>query len=232
MTHPAQPPDRPPFRAEDEIDEVLGGANPNPERVGCPGPETLAKLADRSLPIGDPAYEHLVKCSPCYREFRTLQGTNTRPAPSGASRYAAAAAVMLGLAIGSWFLLRGEDLPVQAPSVAQSGGSELRAEVDLRRFTVLRSDSTAQQEGAVTLPAGLVAATLLLPTGSEPGDYEVQLLDSGLRSRAAATGRGELRDFVTTVRATIDLREVEAGSYQLGVRRQGDDWRFFPARVQ
>ena len=58
---------------EDDLDEVLSRANPNPERIGCPSHETLVALARREQPIGDPAYEHLLKCSPCYREFRVLR---------------------------------------------------------------------------------------------------------------------------------------------------------------
>ncbi len=128
--------------------------------------------------------------------------------------------------------MRDEGRSAQAPSFAESDDSELSAEVDLRRFAVLRSDNPAEQEQPVQLPAGLVAVTLLLPTGSEPGAYDVQLLDSDLRSRAAATGQGELRDFVTTARATLDLRGIDSGSYQLGLRRAGDDWRLFPAHVR
>jgi hypothetical protein len=61
------------FIAEDEIDEVLGRANPNPKREGCPARDVLIALSRRERPIGDPSYEHLVRCSPCYREVRTLQ---------------------------------------------------------------------------------------------------------------------------------------------------------------
>ncbi len=73
---------------------------------------------------------------------------------------------------------------------------------------------------------------MLLPVGSEPGAYEIQLLDSDLKSRASAHAVGEIRDFVTTVRATVDLRRVPGGTYQLAIRREGDDWRMFPARVK
>jgi hypothetical protein len=60
------------------IDEVFGTANPNPERVGCLTTEELKALAERRLPIGAPGYEHLAKCSPCYREFRTLQNSRSQ----------------------------------------------------------------------------------------------------------------------------------------------------------
>lgn len=60
----------------DDIDEVLSWANPNPERVGCPSRDTLVGLARREQSIGNPVYEHLLRCSACYREFeaRLRQG--------------------------------------------------------------------------------------------------------------------------------------------------------------
>ena len=73
MAQPEPPPDDDDVRRSDEIDEVFSRANPNPERIGCPSREALISLARRAQPLGDPAYEHLVNCSPCYREFRSLQ---------------------------------------------------------------------------------------------------------------------------------------------------------------
>ena len=60
----------------DAIDEVLGRANPNPTRDGCPSRATLLALARRTLPIEDPGYVHLANCSECYRAFRALQGND------------------------------------------------------------------------------------------------------------------------------------------------------------
>lgn len=73
MAHSSQPPDADDVRFGHDIDEILTRANPNAERVGCPPRETLVGLARRELPLGDPGYGHLLKCSPCYREFRALQ---------------------------------------------------------------------------------------------------------------------------------------------------------------
>jgi hypothetical protein len=61
------------FVPENEIDVLLGGANPNPGRVGCPPSRILIELARRDRSISDPWYEHLSECSPCYREVRALQ---------------------------------------------------------------------------------------------------------------------------------------------------------------
>jgi hypothetical protein len=61
------------FVPENEIDIVLGGANPNPTREGCPPRRLLTELARRDRSISDPWYDHLSECSPCYREVRALQ---------------------------------------------------------------------------------------------------------------------------------------------------------------
>jgi hypothetical protein len=53
-----------------------------------------------------------------------------------------------------------------------------------------------------------------------------------LRSRASASGSAEIRNYITTLRTTLDVHELPAGSYQLAVRRQGEGWQMFPARLQ
>jgi hypothetical protein len=104
--------------------------------------------------------------------------------------------------------------------------------LDLRKYSVVRNDRGAKPIEPVLVPVGLVQLTLLLPVGSEPGEYEVRVLDSNLKARAEARGRGEIQNFVTTVRATVDLRDLDAGVYQLAVRRASEDWMLFPALVR
>jgi hypothetical protein len=55
------------------FEELMAGAYPNPERIGCPPRDVLITLARRQRPIGDRAYEHLKICSPCYQEGRAIQ---------------------------------------------------------------------------------------------------------------------------------------------------------------
>lgn len=237
MAQPGQHPDDA-VRCADDIDEVLSRANPNPERLGCPPRDTLIGLARRAQPIGDPAYEHLLKCSPCYREFRALQEEQAgRPfeRPGGSRAWwmaAAAVAVLVAGITWIWVLFGSRTSPGASSSTGQSQIAAQRTELDLRNFTVARSQQASEQPTLVSLPIGRVDLTLLMPVGSEPGPYEVQLLDADLQPRASARGAGEIRDFVTTIQTTIDLRAVPSGVYQLGVRREGDDWRLFPVRVR
>jgi hypothetical protein len=108
--------------------------------------------------------------------------------------------------------------PVREPQTRETPGTtaELRTELDLRKYAVVRSQEKAEERPPVSLPRGRLSATILLPVGSEPGPYEVQVLDSNLQSKASATGEAEIRDFVTTLRATIDLGSVMPGQVSAG----------------
>ena len=48
-------------------------AFPNPERKGCPDEETLKALAERRLPLNNPAMVHVASCSECYAEYRNYR---------------------------------------------------------------------------------------------------------------------------------------------------------------
>ena len=226
----------PEFTPEDEIDELFARANANPTRVGCPTRGVLIELAHKRRPISDPAYEHLAKCSACYREFRAFQQAATTHTVSfrKAAWVAAAAAVIIIVAGAAWFLSpsRGERGTLPQPSAQESQVAERPMEVDLRKYSVTRNEQQKPETGPVSLARARSNLTILLPVGSEPGGYEIQVLDSGLRSQASASGEAAIRDYVTTVQTTIDLRSLSPGAYQLALRRHGEDWRLFPAEVK
>jgi hypothetical protein len=69
------------FKIENEMDLLFGRAHPNPAREGCPPRDLLVSLSRRELPIGDPAYDHLSKCSPNawpLRRFRRFREVSIR----------------------------------------------------------------------------------------------------------------------------------------------------------
>jgi hypothetical protein len=234
MANERQAPDPQEFRPENEIDLVFSRAKPNPTRAGCPPREVLVALARREISIDDPAWHHLGECSPCYREVRALQQAagERREGFEQPRRWwlAVAAAVILVSVAGAWYLRsRSQNLAPQSETAPVSSAAELTANVDLRKYTVLRSQEKPTELAPVSILRGRLRLTIQLQPGFEPGQYEIQVLDTDLHSRASATGAGKIRDNVTTVETALDVSGLTPGSYQLAIRRRGEDWRLFPA---
>ena len=57
-------------------------------------------------------------------------------------------------------------------------------------------------------------------------------LDAELRARATARGSAEIRNYITTLEAVIDVSALQAGDYQLALKRTGGEWQMFPLRVR
>ena len=233
MTNDGQRSDPLRFQIENEADLLLGRAHPNPTREGCPPRELLVSLSRRELPIGDPAYDHLSKCSPCYQEFRALQQAGAAGTPVAPSRrwlvYGAAAAVLVLAIGGAWFALTRENNTTKISPA--TGSAPQVASLDLRPLAVTRSEAQKSAE-ALEVPRARVNATILLPVGASPGAYEVRILDGDLRVRASAMGAAEIRNYITTLEAAFDTTGLETGDYQLTLRRQGGEWQMFPLRIR
>jgi hypothetical protein len=237
MTKQPQQPDNSGYRSEDDIDQVLGNANPNPERVGCPSRDVLAELARRARPIGDPGYEHIVNCSPCYREFRSFQQAHavasSPPTNRRRTRWLVAAAALVLVAIGVWIFATPppvvDEVEDRTPATQVA---QVRTERDLRKYSVQRSEEKKVALEPIPLPRGHLSLTLLLPVGYEAGEYEVQLLDSNLASKTSARGNAAIRDYVATLEANLHTSDLAPGTYQLAIRRQGESWQMFPIELK
>lgn len=229
MANDARRDAEPTFKAENEVDLLLGGANPNPTREGCPPREAIISLARRQVPVGDPVGEHVSKCSPCYREMRAIQqAEGIRPADerrTTRSWWPAAAAAVLVVAVGlvAW-LVYGNRQPstIPAPEQVVADAEPLAVELDLRKYSVTRSDEPADDLPPLVLPRAKLKLTLLLPVGSEPGDYEVEVLGTGGRPNASAHGKAAIQEFVTTMQVILDARLLPAATYRLELKRSGE----------
>ncbi len=216
------------FRPEDEIDEVFARANPNPRRTGCPGKDVLGSAARRALPIDHPVFEHLAGCSACYQEFRQLQ--QSVRVPSRVRPALAAAAVVL-IAVGGVTYF-GRNRVIGLPGDTQTNATTQPLLIDFRGEGTTRSEAGDPARKSVTVPRASLEVTILLPVGSEPGKYQLRLLDGDKRSRLAKEASGDLNDRAVRVNVNLDLRSLPSGVYTLEIRGQGEDWDPHPLIIR
>jgi hypothetical protein len=204
------------------LDTIYSAAEPNSDRVGCPPREALRELAVRTRSLSDPLWDHVMECAPCRIDVREMgRERPVVPMRSTARSLGLATAAILVVIIGAgaWLLTRGSGAPTPVAG-------------DLRQYAVMRSDQQQPSEPALDLPRRRVRLTLLMPNGSEPGHYELEVRGSDGLMRATASGDASLQDFITRLSADIDLRSAPRGTCQLAIRRTGEDWQRFPIRLQ
>ena len=216
------------FRPEDEIDEVFARANPNPARTGCPGKDVLRSAARKALPIDHPVFQHLAECSACYQEFRQFQPPVRVPSRARPA-LAAAAVVLMAVAGAAYF---GRNRVIGLLSDTQTNAATQPLLIDYRGESTTRSEAGDPARKSLTVPRANLEATILLPVGSEPGQYELRLVDGAKRTRLAKQVSATLKDFAVRVDVNLDLRSLLSGAYTLEIRRSGEDWDPHPLVIR
>jgi hypothetical protein len=204
------------------LDTMYSSVEPNPDRVGCPPREALRELAMRTRPLSDPLWDHVMECAPCRIDMReTGRGRARTPIRSTTRSFGvvAVAALALGIGLAAWMLTR-------------EAGTSTSITRDLRHYAQVRSDRPQLSEPAFDLPPRLIRLNLVLPNGSEPGAYDIEVRGTADQSRATASGHATLQDFIMRLSTDIDLRSAARGPSQLAIRRPGEDWQRFPVRIQ
>jgi hypothetical protein len=212
------------FRPEDELDEVFGGGGHNSDRAHCPEDGVLRAAGMKALPIDHAVYEHLTECSACYQRFRYHQRSIRR-----AARFRTALAVAAGVSlvlVAAAYMSRGlrEHLPASTARQALL--------IDYREENTTRSDAGDSRHQPVRLPRANLNATFLLPIGSEPGNYEVRLVDKGNGVRMSKVAAAELKNFAVRIEVELDLQSFARGTYLLEWRRLGEDWEEHPVVIR
>jgi Cell wall synthesis protein CwsA len=207
-------------------------AFPNPERVGCPGTEILEALSLRKLDraTAEKWDSHISQCSPCFNEYVALRESRRRRERLRRLAVAAAIAVVLvaGLVVHH-FVVRTKEQP-EPPG--QSGSVTYQANLlDLRDKAALRGAESGGNGSAAVLPRAPLALSIYLPTGSEPGDYEVQVTKGPGQALLKAEGNAILRDHVAVLEVKLDVQGLRPGQYLFWIRQSGTSWSYYPVAV-
>ena len=221
---------RGPQSTPDPIENAFLTAYPNPDRVGCPGRDILSGLATRELSISHPARLHIMQCSPCFGEFRALEKVS-RERRRRTRSLALAATVFLVSAL-SYSIWRKFHVPRQALSpVINSRTIATDLSWDLaHRSPVRGADSTSDVE--LRLAPMLFHLHIILPFGSDAGDYVVELRTA---SRIVTRGVGTARILSTGTLLEIprlDLSGVSRGQYDFFWKHTDEAWQHIPVLIQ
>ena len=209
-------------------------AFPNPERVGCPGEETLKAIAFRRLDRQRAKEwdDHLSHCSPCFNEYMAFR---TEALRTSRFRKVAAVAAVVVLAVAAWLVIRATRSGAPRPNQLETGNTNPIYQtnlLDLRQSSALRGAEPSVTGVPLTLPRARLALSIYLPTGSEPGDYDVQITEEPGKPLLTVHGVARLENHIAVMTLRLDLERLRPGLYLLGIRQVGTSWSFYPVLVK
>lgn len=211
---------------------------PNPDRVGCPGPEFLRQLANdrKSVSVRDPRLNHITHCSPCFKEFVDFRAEAAKRRQRTRAWIAAAAVAASSLGTVG-YLERGRLLSVLAPNQPSLHGDYIAAQLDLKDWSIVRGVGEPPQAGVKAVSLRLshrkLALAVTLPFATDAGEYQIEVLGEHGEPLASASGMANIQpDGATLLNVKLDLSNVPAGMYQIGIRRVPWDWTVHPVVIE
>ena len=211
---------RSPKSGLDPIEEAYLYGHPNPERIDCPGSEILRGLARKKLPIGHPARKHIVRCSPCWQEFRAFEAEARR------TRYLFAvgsiAALLLICAASFWIYRHSRAEQTQSLIAAARKFPSTRTPPGILNFQTIATARGSKTNSGIPTKNQMISRSvrelaIVLPTGRDAGTYVLDISsDSGDRKFATYVGHASIdNDGVTTLRIPVDFKSFSPGTYTL-----------------
>ena len=209
---------------------LLEGGYPNPDRVGCPEPEVLKSLGERSIDLREAEQWllHLGSCSPCFIEYTAFQKQAARRKTLELVLASAALVLVIGLAGWLWkgHSFRGK------PNIARAMPYQ-KVTVDLRNRIVFRGEQPASaNSGPIQLPRGRLDLTLLLPKSDRPGNYEVRVSTELEKPLVTTTGIAVDQNGLPALKVKLDVSNLSPGGYLIAIDGARHERREYPLIVK
>lgn len=197
-------------------------AYPNPDRKSCPGRGRLEVIARRKIRLTDDDIYHITSCSPCFAEYHGIRKAWKRRRAMVVAAIASAASIFLVLT-GAVVSKRYAIFPPGASKHSVQAPNQVARNtvIDLRPYQTMRGTNRdiLPDVGPLVLERTDLNVSILLPIGSEEGQYIISLLDSRGVPRLKTSAGGVIESDVTTVRARFDLGLISPGEYTLTFQR-------------
>lgn len=210
---------RSPKQAGGPFEEMFLYAFPNPNRVGCPGRDVLRGLATKELPISHPARLHIMKCSPCFQEFRALEKEIHQAKVKVWTQRGLALAASILVLVGAILFFTHHHESQQTIAV-WTVPSSVRG---------LNDTSTK----AFTVPQRTGQIQMTLPFGSDDGQYEVEIRRRPEGSAIQTySGHATIVNGETKLNFVGSFKNLDPGSYTVAYRHADASWHTLPLIVQ
>ncbi len=223
------------YLSRSEEKKLLGAAAaavetdfPNPERIDCPEPRSVRDLARRRIPITETAglVDHIATCAPCFDAYSRFRRQCKR-VRAGSVVVVAVTGI---LALTLWRPHVSSLFPYRQPTamVNPSTPSET-ATVDFRELSPTRS-AEPQRHNPQTprLRNVKLDLTVLLPFGTEDGEYSIEVRNASGEVVVQAVGRARWNGTAETLATKLDLRNLPAGRCTMALRASGSAWHVYP----
>ncbi len=204
----------------DPLEEAYLYGHPNPDRIDCPGAETLKGLASKKLSIRHPARKHIVRCSPCWQEFRAFEAEARRT--RSLFVVGSIAALLLIFAASFWIYQHSHAEQMRSLIAAARKFPSARTPPGILNFqTIATARGSGTNSGIPTknqiISRSVRELAIVLPTGRDAGTYVLDILsDSGDRRLAIYVGHASIdNDGVTTLRIPVNFKSFSPGTYTL-----------------
>ena len=209
-------------------------AFPNPDRIGCPPQEILKAMALRQYDRQKAQEwdDHMSHCSPCFNDFVAFREGVRESSRRRWIAVAIAAVLVIAVAGWVWLAARGRRHAPNGKIVAENAGPYKEQLLDFRYQAPLRGPEQNAQKSPVQIPRDRLTLSVYLPVGSEPGRYDVQVLQEPDHPLAQAEGNAELRDHIVVLTIKVDLTRLAAGLYLIQIRQDGLSWSQYPALLK
>lgn len=237
--------------------KVFGSAYPDPERSGGFDSAALKEAARRSLrePLPAELLDALTWSSETFADYERYLREARFERKMRYVGVAAAAVLALGAALwwslgapglapdGPPIIVEDESAPRPAPAPEVMPDSPRQepapqpafevASLDLRGRSPVRGGTVPEADDLPVVPASRVELTVILPIGSEEGEYEVSVLPSPEEAPIVMTqAQAGLANQNVTLEVSLDLSNVEPDRYYWGLRRGEFPWAFYGIEVR
>lgn len=190
----------------------------------CPDEGFLRDLAQRSkrISLSDPRVDHAATCPQCMGrllDFRRKRHAHRRRL-AFAIAIASCVVVALGVLAIARYRVRSGSSPENLAILSQT--------VDLWNVGTIRGEQPRELQ-SVSLPAGLVRVTIVLPRFSTAGRYAVSVTrdqsggDVIAQNSAVSVSSGDKE----TLTLELDLRKANAGRYFLATTHEQDQAAYY-----